>query len=281
MIEARFAPQLQVLQTAGETAHQCLDIAYLIGTIEVAKIGGRKRFLAARAVPFGTAIVLARGSVTGGGNGRLNVGVAQCACPLGRPGLHDTVICKSLLVRSQEVSIEQRIESPPFVAATTQQRLEAPTQNLAVENPDLLGRFEHARRIAAAYAKSVGAKKPGKAGQSRAQGRARIGIQQRRDNQHAAALRASTSRVSRPRSSRVLTRALSVSRMRSAPSSSIAVTPSRSSAAVQSSVSAMPGFFCRSIRRTLCTNSTSWRANCPAASGARNSTIASSFSKSG
>ena len=59
-IAARFAPQLQVLQAAGETAHQRLDVAHLIGAIEIAEIGGRERFFAARAVPFGVAIVLAR-----------------------------------------------------------------------------------------------------------------------------------------------------------------------------------------------------------------------------
>ncbi len=138
MMKARFAAQLQVLQASGETAHQRLDVARVLGLIQIAEIRGRQRFLAARAVPRGAGVVVAGDRVTPAPSaGSPSLAVAHRAGRLPRARRHRVAFREYLLVRRQEVGVEQRIEAPPFVAAAAQQRLEAPAQDLLIENAGL------------------------------------------------------------------------------------------------------------------------------------------------
>ena len=132
-MRARFAAQLRDASGAarsGASAPRCR--AHARPGSSVAEVRRRQRLLAARAVPRGAGVVVAaplRGA-------RLRqprvVAVAQRAGRLARAGSQRAIaVDEDLLVRRQEVGVEQRVEAPPFVAAPAQQRLEAPAQDLA------------------------------------------------------------------------------------------------------------------------------------------------------
>jgi len=87
----------------------------------------------------------------------VRVAAAQCAAA----GIAD--LGSQPLVGRQEPGVEELIEAPPFVAATAQQRLQAPAQDMRLEQADAFGCIQHLHRIAAADGKAVGAQETGKA----------------------------------------------------------------------------------------------------------------------
>src|SRR5262249_22538270 len=115
----------------------------------------------------------------------------------------------------QEPGVEQLVEALPLFAATAQQRLQTPTQQIGIQYTDALCGAQHLHGVTAANLETIGAQEPGEPGQSRRRPRIqRLCV----PAQHAAASRATTARGKAARSSRVLINALSVSMMRSAPS---------------------------------------------------------------
>ena len=123
MLRARFAAQLQVLQAAREAAHQRLDVARMLGPVEIAKVRRRERFVAARAVPRGERVVVAVGAARRRRRRRPRSPSRGAARRRGPAPRQRVAGDEDGLVRRQEVGIEQGVEAPPFVAAAAQQRL--------------------------------------------------------------------------------------------------------------------------------------------------------------
>ena len=78
---ARLAAQLQVLQAPGEAAHQRLDVQRMLALGQVAEVGRRQRFLAARAVR-----AAAPGSLVVHGRVRRRAGIARAGRRASAPG---------------------------------------------------------------------------------------------------------------------------------------------------------------------------------------------------
>ena len=173
--EARFAAQLQMLQAPGEAAHQRLDVADVVGAMEVAKVGRCERFLAARAVPAATAVVLVRGVVC-----RIGVGGAsiRIAAPTGARRARPVVAARLSQTPSCSVAGNRRRTADRSAAIRRRGRTAAPSGSSAgfrrSRMPTARRRFEHARRIAAADAKPLARRKPAKPVEPGAQRRAGI-----------------------------------------------------------------------------------------------------------
>src|SRR5258708_6968780 len=103
-----------MLKTPCELTHQCLDIAGVFGTIQVAKIGGFQGLRVTCPVPGGPCICVAKVRAAGPGGGPLGPAViAQRTSSVPWSFGSDVARDEQLLVWWNEVGVEEGVEAPP------------------------------------------------------------------------------------------------------------------------------------------------------------------------